>query len=460
MKFFNRVAVNIATTGQGTVTFGAAVTGRTTPIGSGVADGDVTAYLLVEGADFEVGVGTIGGSGTTLTRTVTMSMLAGVVGTTKMTLAGGAVLRFIERAEDLNALLRNDRLAKTAAYTLVNGDKGRVIGLGGSAFYTLTVGAASGFDADFQCRIDNEDSVRAKTMTINGVTSFRLYPGQSITLRNSNNVWRVAGKGRWKLAGGTQNFYCDFTSGNDANDGLAAGSGNAMKTIEAAFLRILDELDFAATPQSVVVINLADNTTDTGGVHYSGHALVGAQGGGALKILGGTNSVISTTSADALGLFCNVQVQLQNVKLVTTTSGNCITADLGAQVYVLSGVEFGACAGSHMSAKNGGRIYCNNNYAVSGNAATAHQSAAPNGAITGVGLTVTISANISVTYWALAANLSLISLTGMTYSLGAFAVTGKRYEADNLAMIGTNGGGASYFPGSTAGSVSVGGQYI
>jgi hypothetical protein len=39
------------------------------------------------------------------------------------------------------------------------------------------------------------------------------------------------------------------------------------------------------------------------------------------------------------------------------------------------------------------------------------------------------------------------------------AATGSRYGAALNGVIQTNGGGATYFPGNSAGSTSVGGQY-
>ena len=102
-KVANRVKVAIATTGTGTVTFGAATsTAFETPTEASLADGDVIAYVLVEGNDVEQGFGTVGGGVTTMTRdTVRKSKIAGTVGTTKMTLAGGATLFIAPAAEDL-----------------------------------------------------------------------------------------------------------------------------------------------------------------------------------------------------------------------------------------------------------------------------------------------------------------------------------------------------------------------
>lgn len=52
---------------------------------------------------------------------------------------------------------------------------------------------------------------------------------------------------------------------------------------------------------------------------------------------------------------------------------------------------------------------------------------------------------------------SLIRATSMTFSGSA---TGKRYDVATNGVINTNGGGATYFPGSVAGTTATGGQYV
>jgi hypothetical protein len=187
----------------------------------------------------------------------------------------------------------NTRLAKTAAYPVVNADKGKTIALGGAAFYTLTINAASGYDANFSIVIDNEDTARAKTIAINGLANFFLYPGQCILVFNQNNVWQVLGRSRWKAPAGALSVFTDFTNGNDANDGLAAGAGNAKKTVQGALGDVLNDFDFNGTPtgQSQVSIQMAAQTTDTTGVHYSPHDTVGGNGGAAITIQGATLAV-------------------------------------------------------------------------------------------------------------------------------------------------------------------------
>lgn len=94
--------VAIATPGTGTITFGAAASAAYfTPGEVGLIDGNVVSYLLAEGNDRELGVGTIGGGGTTMTRTVLQSKIGGVASSaTKMNLAGSATLSIVSASAD------------------------------------------------------------------------------------------------------------------------------------------------------------------------------------------------------------------------------------------------------------------------------------------------------------------------------------------------------------------------
>ncbi len=76
------------------------------------------------------------------------------------------------------------------------------------------------------------------------------------------------------------------------------------------------------------------------------------------------------------------------------------------------------------------------------------------------GITVTFTNNVAFTSaFAYANMLGNITAPGVTYSLGAFTVTGTRYTALMNAVMQTGGGGANYFPGTIAGSVATGAQY-
>lgn len=89
----NRARMTTATAGTGTITLGSAVTGYATFAEAGISDGQKIKYTIEDGNDFEVGEGTYTTAGTTLSRdTVHISKIAGVAGTTKLTLSGTATV--------------------------------------------------------------------------------------------------------------------------------------------------------------------------------------------------------------------------------------------------------------------------------------------------------------------------------------------------------------------------------
>lgn len=87
-----------ATTGTGTITLGAAVSGYLSFLQAGVQDGDVVDYAISDGSNSEIGTGTYTASGTTLTRTVTKSTNTNAA----ISLSGSAQVFISPRAETLN----------------------------------------------------------------------------------------------------------------------------------------------------------------------------------------------------------------------------------------------------------------------------------------------------------------------------------------------------------------------
>lgn len=96
-KLYSLARVATATTGTGTITLGAAVSGFLSFSGAGVSDGDVVSYGIADGANSEVGTGTYTASGTTLTRTVTKSTNSNAA----ISLSGSAQVFVTARAEDI-----------------------------------------------------------------------------------------------------------------------------------------------------------------------------------------------------------------------------------------------------------------------------------------------------------------------------------------------------------------------
>jgi hypothetical protein len=110
-KLYDLARMTTATTGTGTITLGAAVSGFLTFSGAGVADGDVVSYGIKDGANSECGTGTYTASGTTLSRTVTKSTNSNAA----ISLSGSAEVYITARAEDI--LVPANNLSDVASAT-------------------------------------------------------------------------------------------------------------------------------------------------------------------------------------------------------------------------------------------------------------------------------------------------------------------------------------------------------
>lgn len=248
--------------------------------------------------------------------------------------------------------------------------------------------------------------------------------------------------------------YYVRSDGSDSNTGLVNSSGGAFLTLNKArdAILALDLAGFTAT------IKMGNSATLTAGLSWTKPPV-----GGPVILEGDTstpaNTIISVTSGNAVEVKCNMQLSVKHVELRTTTSGNGIHAEgPGARIAILAGVRFGATADWQAQAKNGGYISnAGASYNVTG-AAKGHFSALRNGVIDIVGaLTVTVSGTPAMSVaFAQATEGGGLNATSVTFSGSA---TGVRYSATLNGVIQTGGGGASYFPGNSAGSTATGGQY-
>ena len=113
-KFFDRVKMNLTTTGTGTVTFGSVVDGFQSLADASVVDADVVRYTLESGTNYEVGTGTIGLAGGTYTMARSPSS-SSQSDNSAINLGAGAVCFLTMLAEDVvQALSDLDNVSSTA----------------------------------------------------------------------------------------------------------------------------------------------------------------------------------------------------------------------------------------------------------------------------------------------------------------------------------------------------------
>jgi hypothetical protein len=171
--------------------------------------------------------------------------------------------------------------------TVDNAHCGYDYALGGGAFYSASVPAASGFQSGCTVTITNTDvsACKGKSINVSGIAArFVLWPGQTVQLTNINDVWaETINPGRWRpnCGGTTLIVNTDSTNGSDVagvSDGLGTGT-EAFKSVQFALQYVLTDFDFAGSPQTRVKILMAAGSIDPGIVHFSPHGLAGAQGG-------------------------------------------------------------------------------------------------------------------------------------------------------------------------------------
>lgn len=347
--------------------------------------------------------------------------------------------------------LRNERLAKTAAYAVANADKGKTIACA-STPWALTFGTATGYDTDFICMVLNESTSRALRVVVTGGTDFWLYPGQTATVYRQSSAWRVVRPQRWKLAANTT-LYADGTNGNDSNDGLAAGAGNAFLTPQKAVDLIESEIDTAGFSVTVQLAN---------GTYASGVALKDIVGGGNAILLGDEgnldNVFFDVTGNHAVRReYGNGIWHVRGLKLRAATAGFCLGA-LGPTTIKFQNCKFGNSGwGGRLGTNLRGIIQATGDFTIYESGAS-WINAAFGGVIDVAGRTATlVSAPVFSGAGVLCTRGSIVEVYGMTFTGTA---TGPRYSVSGNSTINTGGGGASYLPGDSAGSADTGGQYF
>jgi len=248
--------------------------------------------------------------------------------------------------------------------------------------------------------------------------------------------------------------YYVRTDGSDSNDGLTNSSGGAFLTIQAAI-----DAAYAINFNGYTVTISIGAGTYTAGFTANGKP-VGLINYTNLVIKGGTGTatdvVISITSASAALFKLGAKATIQDLKIQTTTAGHGIYANGGSEIH-FSNINFGAVAyyAIYVS-QSGSKVVADGNYAISG-AQARHLSADQKGFIEISSRTVTITGTPAIAAFAFAAEVAMVRAASVTFS---GAATGVRYSVSENAVVQTSGGGASYFPGDVAGSITTGGVYV
>lgn len=375
---------------------------------------------------------------------------AGSLGTT---IAANAVTfaKMATAAQGLN-FVRN---AKTTNYTVANTDKGNLLALGGSTLFTLTLSAASGYDANFAIVAFNEDTTRGKVIAPNGRTSFILWPRQSVIIFNDNNAWRMSPETQpWIVPAGTV-FNVDNVNGSDSatNDGLGAqGTSGAFLTIGHAFSVIQKSL-----AQFGAGINIQLPTTTSTPITEA-ISVAGAMpsGVGSITIVGNT---ATPTNCQWQPASPNSVTDYQSVTfngIGWSIPGGSATLVSVSQFAIADffNCDFGANAGgTNITCGTNGKVNILSGCSISGNCSQFLQVAGVG--VGSIGSSIVVNGTPNVGILANALYGGEIDLTGLSFT-GSGTISGQQFLSRWGGII-RGDSGVSWPGGLTAGAATIDG---
>jgi hypothetical protein len=242
--------------------------------------------------------------------------------------------------------------------------------------------------------------------------------------------------------------YYVRTDGNDANTGLTDTSGGAFRTIQNA-INVVSSIDLASFSVTIQVRNgtFTENLTlksyvGAGPVTILGDATTPAN----VVLAGGASPAVMATAVSGNYTF-------QGLKITGSSFSFLIQ---GGSVIAYRDIDFGG-TNVHIGSYGGSVVTKSGNVTISAGAVF-HWLAKNNGVLSVSNNTITLTGTPAFSgSFALAQNGGIIECDSITFSGSA---TGKRYDVIGNAVINTNGAGASYLPGNSAGTTGTGGQYV
>jgi hypothetical protein len=125
----------------------------------------------------------------------------------------------------------------------------------------------------------------------------------------------------------------------------------------------------------------------------------------------------------------------------------------------MSNCVIGSCGNAQISVNNFGIFSSNGGGPLTLTGTTPYSLACNGGGgrLFALGSTFTVTGLICTGAFALASECGIIDIFGNTFFGSA---TGIRYNVTTNGVINTNGGGANFLPGNSAGVFSNGGQYV
>ncbi|WP_326526496.1 hypothetical protein [Dokdonella sp.] len=246
--------------------------------------------------------------------------------------------------------------------------------------------------------------------------------------------------------------------GSNSNSGLVNDDGGAFLTIQHA-------LNVAAADMIISGSSDVSIYVETGSyAEYLVLPQILRAGSGRPKIVGNgsgpTDVVVRAVSAEYCGDWILQYFSIANVEAVSNY--NALQVGRGASLEC-NAMDFGSAGtGRHVFVRDGGRVLCSD-YTVGGGGKS-HIKAEAGGSFvfSGSVITFTASATFSEAVVQCLTGAGHVELTGVSFDVSTYSatVTGKRYDINGNGVCNTGGGGASFVPGTVAGTTATGGQYM
>lgn len=243
------------------------------------------------------------------------------------------------------------------------------------------------------------------------------------------------------------------TDGNDSNDGSANTSTKAFATIGAAAAKGASTFYLGGKTLRIQLGNLGTYTAPTNLPATNGTLLIVGDAANP------SGYIITGSGASVIGATSGVVVTLQGVTIQGTgTATNLVAANTGGSVSLLNTqfITTVATTGAHCFAGGGGSVNIGTGCIIAGFAGFMFQASGGN---------VTLAAPLTLQGTPTFSSATAFASTNGTILIGNSATisgsaNGQRYIANSNGVINTAGGGANFFPGSTAGTTATGGQYL
>jgi hypothetical protein len=250
--------------------------------------------------------------------------------------------------------------------------------------------------------------------------------------------------------------YYVRADGSDSNNGLANNSGGAFLTLQKA-MDVAGSLD---TSIYDVEVHVAAGT-------YDSFDLKSTVGTGKIVFTGDTttpaNVVISTTAAgdhciDTAGV--NGRFLIRGFKITASGAGSVGLYIVGGPglTFQYGNMEFGACASRQVLLSAGVFGKVTGPIRITGSSSQ-HIFVADTAYLDTSSIAYTLAGTLVFSQFILAQTLGTAWCGSASFNTSGASITAARYSALLNGLVLTGGGGASFFPGSSAGSTSSGGQY-